>query len=503
MTPALLCETVTGATMAELVSARDTAASTHMVDMVEVRLDGVRDLDVAQALHGATVPVVATCRPVWEGGRFNGSEEERRGVLASGLAHGAAYVDIEWKAGFDDLIRANSARVVVSSHDFEGVPVDLYTRAHAMRNTGAALIKVAVSAARLSDTLPLLEIAKGGGAVVVGMGDAGVPSRLLASSFGSRWTYAGDGVAPGQVPAARMLDEFRFRAVGARTALYGVVGNNVMHSVSPAMHNAAFAAAGLDAVYVPLLAADFDDFLTFADALGLAGASVTIPFKRDALHASVASDELTRRVGAANTLRRTPDGWESTNTDLAGFLEPLETEWGADVLEVAAPAQTRVSVLGAGGVARAVVVALTAKGAHVTVHARQVDKARALAASLNVDAGPWPPVAQSWDMLVNCTPLGSASAPESSPLPGGPFDGRFVYDLTYRRGASPLVLEARRAGLSALDGLPMLIAQAERQFEWWMGRRPASGVMRAAAAVEAAPGAGATTRVVSGAAGVE
>ena len=74
MTPALLCETVTGATMAELVSARDTAASTHMVDMVEVRLDGVRDLDVAQALHGATVPVVATCRPVWEGGRFDGGK---------------------------------------------------------------------------------------------------------------------------------------------------------------------------------------------------------------------------------------------------------------------------------------------------------------------------------------------------------------------------------------------------------------------------------------------
>ena len=503
MTPALLCETVTGVTMAELTAARDTAASTHMVDMVEVRLDGVRDLDVAQAFHGATVPVVATCRPVWEGGRFDGSEEERRGVLASGLAHGAAYVDIEWKAGFDDLIRANSARVVVSSHDFAGVPGDLDTRTRAMRNTGAALIKVAVSAARLSDTLPLLDVAKGGDAVVVGMGDCGVPSRLLASSFGSRWTYAGDGVAPGQVPATRMLDEFRFRTVGPSTALYGVVGNNVMHSVSPAMHNAAFAAAGLDAVYVPLLAADFADFLAFADALGLAGASVTIPFKRDALDTSAPSDELTRRVGAANTLRRTPDGWESTNTDLAGFLESLETEWGADVLTPAAPAQTRVSVLGAGGVARAVIVALTARGAHVTVHNRHLERARALAASLDVDAGPWPPPARSWDMLVNCTPLGSVSAPDDSPLPDGPFDGRFVYDLTYRRGLSPLVLEARRAGLSTLDGLPMLVAQAERQFEWWTGRRPASGVMRGAADVKTSTGEGVTRRAVSRTAGVD
>ena len=504
MTPALLCETVTGATTAELVAARDVAVSTHKVDMVEVRLDGVGDLDVAQALHGAALPVVATCRPVWEGGRFDGSEQERRGILSSALGNGAAYVDIEWQAGFDDLIRANSARVVVSSHDFTGVPDDLSTRARAMRKTGAALIKVAVSAARLSDTLPLLDIAKGGDAVVVGMGDAGVPSRLLASRFGSRWTYAGDGIAPGQVPAARMVDEFRFGSAGARAAVYGVVGNNVMHSVSPIMHNAAFAAAGLDAVYVPLLAADFADFLAFADALDIAGASVTIPFKRDALDASVDADELTRRVGAANTLRHTPAGWESTNTDLAGFLEPLESEWGgAAGRGLAALAGTRVSVLGAGGAARAVIVALTAQGAHVTVHARHREKARVLAMSLGVDAGPWRPAARSWDVLVNCTPLGSVSAPESSPLPDGPFDGRLVYDLTYRRGASPLVQEARRAGLSTLDGLPMLVAQAERQFEWWTGRRPASGVMRTAAGVETAPRVGVTARAVGGAAGID
>src|SRR5688572_24351749 len=135
--------------------------------MVELRLDGVRDLDEAQALHGRRAPVIVTCRPVWEGGRFDGTEEERRAVLARALALGAAYVDIEWRAGFDDLIRANGSRVVISSHDFAGVPDDLSARARAMRSTGAALIKVAVTAARLSDTLPLLGIAKGGDAVVI------------------------------------------------------------------------------------------------------------------------------------------------------------------------------------------------------------------------------------------------------------------------------------------------------------------------------------------------
>ena len=187
---------------------------------------------------------------------------------------------------------------------------------------------------------------------------------------------------------------------------------------------------------------------------------------------------LTRRVGAANTIRRIQNGWEATNTDVAGFLEPLGAVWGADVgadLQV----RSRVSVLGAGGAARAVIVALTSKGARVTVHARRGRRAKKLAVLLGVDAGPWPPAARSWDVLVNCTPLGSASAPNASPLPGGPFDGRLVYDLTYRQGESPLVREARRAGIRTLDGLPMLVAQAERQFEWWTGRRPGAGVMRA------------------------
>ena len=484
MSHALLCETVTGATMAELTVARGRAVA---ADMVEVRLDGVRDLDVAQALHGARVPVIVTCRPAWEGGRFDGSEEERHAVLASALALGAAYVDVEWRAGFDDLIRANGSKIVVSSHDFAGVPDDLCTRARAMRSTGAALIKVAVTAARLSDTLALLDIAKGGDAVVIGMGDAGVPSRLLASRFGSRWTYGGSGVAPGQMPAARMVEQFRFRTVGANTALYGVVGDNVMRSISPVMHNAAFAAAGLDAVYVPLRTADFADFLGFAEALGIAGASVTIPFKLDALKASASSDDLTRSVGAANTIRRNQNGWEATNTDVAGFLEPLGAVWGADV-GADLQGRPRVSVLGAGGAARAVIVALMSKGARVTVHARRGLRAKELADSLGVDAGPWPPAARSWDLLVNCTPLGSVSAPDASPLPGGPFDGRLVYDLTYRQGESPLVRESRRAGLRTLDGLPMLVAQAERQFEWWTGRRPASGVMRAAARREAGQG---------------
>jgi 3-dehydroquinate dehydratase/shikimate dehydrogenase len=441
--------------------------------MVELRLDGVADVDVRQALAGRRRPTIVTCRPSWEGGAFDGSEEDRRALLAQALDAGAEWVDVEWRAGFADLIAGNARRIVVSSHDFAGVPADLRERAQAMRQTGAAVIKIAVTAARLSDTLALLPVARDGNAVVIGMGLPGLPSRLLATRFGSRWTYAGDGIAPGQMPPGQMLERFRFRGVGAATKVYGVVSANAGHSLSPTLHNAAFAASGLDAVYVPLQAADFGDFLAFAEGLGIDGASVTIPYKLDALHAAHDADDLTRAVGAANTLRRRGEVWEATNTDVAGFLEPLEALLPGPL------AGLRVAVLGAGGAARAVVVALRSRGARVTVHARRQEQAQDVAV-LGAGAASLPPAARSWDVLVNTTPLGNAALRDESPLPGGPFGGQLVYDLTYGPGESRLVREARAAGLLVLDGLPMLIAQAERQFEWWTGARAPAGVMATA-----------------------
>ena len=499
MPSSLLCETVTGQSMADLRAARDAAVA----DMVEVRLDGVADLDVAGALRGRRKPVVVTCRPEWEGGRFTGAEEERHRILAEALSLGAEFVDVEWAAlhaihapGFGDIVQSDPSRVVVSSHDFAGVPIDVEARARDMRSHGAAVIKVAVMPHALRETLPLINVARDGSAVVVGMGDAGVPTRLLAAKYGSRWSYAGNGIAPGQIPAERMLSLFRFRTIGPSTRVFGVVSSSALHSFSPVLHNAAFAAAGIDAVYVPLQTAEFADFDQFASALGVEGVSVTIPFKGDALRAAVTVDDLTRQVGAANTLRRPRSrprrygetasggtgGWEATNTDVAGFLAPLEQAFGRPL------SGARASVIGGGGSARAVVVALISRGARVSVHTRRREQAEAVTESLArspegghaaAEVGAWP-VPEGWELLVNCTPLGSPAMRGESPMPGGPFGGRLVYDVTYGAGESRLIREAREAGCRTLDGLAMLIAQAERQFEWWTGQPPVQGVMREA-----------------------
>jgi len=148
-TRALLCETVTADTLGALRAARDAAT---FGDLVELRLDGVRDLDVAGALEGRRGPAVVTCRATWEGGRFEGSEAERRVILTRALELGAEFVDVEWRAGFQELIDLAPARVVVSHHAFDGVPSDLTDRVLAMRSTGAGTIKVAVLTPRLADT---------------------------------------------------------------------------------------------------------------------------------------------------------------------------------------------------------------------------------------------------------------------------------------------------------------------------------------------------------------
>jgi 3-dehydroquinate dehydratase/shikimate dehydrogenase len=203
MSKPLLVETVTAPTTAELRQRRDGVAD---ADLVELRLDSVSDPDVAGALAGRRRPAIVTCRPKWEGGRFAGSEEERRKILAEALSLGAEYVDVEWRAHFDDLIaQAGGRRIVLSTHDYHGIPIDLTARAHAMRTTGAEVIKIAATLTSLSDCIPLLDLgaqsSRQNAIVVIGMGPYGHATRILAGRFGSAWTYAGSIGEIGQISA--------------------------------------------------------------------------------------------------------------------------------------------------------------------------------------------------------------------------------------------------------------------------------------------------------------
>jgi 3-dehydroquinate dehydratase/shikimate dehydrogenase len=304
------------------------------------------------------------------------------------------------------------------------------------------------------------------------MGQPGLPTRVLAAHFGSCWSYAGDGHAPGQISAAQMLDEFGFRRITEGTAIYGIAGSPLTHSISPSMHNAAFRAGGVDAVYVPMPASSADDFLEFANALHVRGASVTIPFKIDLFKRADVADELSKRVGAINTLKRHQRKWLARNTDVSGFLVPLR---GRLQLRGA-----RAAIMGAGGAARGVAVALASVGADVRVYARNQARAEEVARTAGGKGSAFPVPPRSWDVLVNATPVGTYPNVDDTPFSGG-FDGGTVYDLVYNPPVTRLLREAAAAGCDTIGGLDMLVAQAEDQSDWWVGRRPAAGLMRQAA----------------------
>jgi 3-dehydroquinate dehydratase / shikimate dehydrogenase len=471
----LLCVTVTAPTTAELRRRRDAVLD---ADLVELRLDSVNDPDVAGALAGRRRPVIVTCRPHWEGGAFQGAEEDRRRLLAEALALGAEYVDVEWRAGFHDLVASTGgSRIVLSSHDFDMVPIDLVSRLHAMRSSGAEVVKLAMKLTRLSDAVSLKELAadssQGGGLVLVGMGDYGVATRVLAGRFQSMWTYAGTLHDIGQMSAGTLLDEYRLRSIDESTAVYGLAGQPVAHSVSPAMFNAAFRAAELNAVYLPLPAVDADDFVRFGKAFGLAGASVTVPYKVALFERVDEAYSVARRIGAINTIRLQDGRWVGGNTDASGFLQPLHDCVRFDGL--------RTSILGGGGAARAVAVALASTGAAVTLHARDRRQAETVAMLTSSSVGPWPPPPDSWDLLVNCTPIGMHPHGDHTPMRAEELTGRYVYDLVYNPPATRLLRDAAKMGCQTIGGLDMLVAQAHEQFEWWTGTRAPAGIMREAA----------------------
>ncbi|MEZ5317075.1 MAG: type I 3-dehydroquinate dehydratase [Vicinamibacterales bacterium] len=468
MTRPIVCETVTATSMAELRAARDRATG----EVVELRLDGVRDVDVAGALEGRRQPVVVTCRAAWEGGRFDGDEETRLGLLASAVRGGAEFVDVEWRAEHARVPRADGTRRILSSHDFSGLPADLAERVRAMRATGD-IVKVAVQASRLTDCITLRDAVAGeGDRIVVAMGPAGWLTRVAPERFGSCWTFAGT-AAPGQLSVADLVGTYRVGAHTPETLLYGVTGRPLAHSASPAMHNAAFAAVGADALYVPFETDDPDDLQAAARAFGIRGLSVTAPLKAGAAGLATKLGEAARRTGVVNTLRFEPKEVRGENFDVAGFLDPI------DARRVPLEGR-RAVVLGAGGAARAAAMALASRGARVAIAARRRERALALARSLDVGVEAWPP-APGWDLLVNATPVGTWPDVEASPLEAADLAGALVYDMVYHPRETALRRRAAAAGIPSLGGLDMLVGQARRQFAFWTGHDVPAAVFEGAA----------------------
>jgi 3-dehydroquinate dehydratase/shikimate dehydrogenase len=479
-----ICVSLTEETTTGVVERMEELAG--VADLFEVRADLVLDLDLLTILRAKTRPILLTCRASSEGGRRADDDPARRLILLEAVKRGFDYVDVEYRSAFVDVMVEKAGRgLVVSYHDLKGTPEDLDGFYAAMRERGADVVKIAVTPRSIRDVARLLEFAartnagSGPPLVPIALGPLGVVTRIAAGRWGAPFTFAsvarGAEAGPGQVPAVEMADLYRVRQITRKTKLYGVVGTDVVWSLSPVLHNRAFEARGLDAVYVPLQAEALDAFLAALPALSLSGFSVTRPYKVDIVPHLQEVEELAAMSGSVNTVLVHDGALRGSTTDGSGVLGPLKKRLDLKGRSVV--------IIGAGGAARAAALALRRKGAKVTVAARRADQAAAVARALGCAHASLSELGGvAWDVLINATPVGSLALPDQSPLPASLHrPGTVVLDMVYEPLETRFLREAQQAGCTIIDGLEMLLAQAVAQFETWTGLEAPLDVMKSAA----------------------
>jgi 3-dehydroquinate dehydratase / shikimate dehydrogenase len=444
MRPGGLCAALTPESLDDIFSQDVDGA-----DYIEVRLDYLKEPQQAENARWDRfpVPVIATCRGVDRGGRFQGSITEECKILDTAVANGAKFVDID----FQYVRKFGTAEVIASYHNFDHTPPDLESVIEQACATSAQIAKVATHVNRWADNRRIFDaLARKWDKPVIatGMGDIGQITRIAGPSRGSFLSYAFSGgeSAPGQISLKDMLNVYKFRRIKGSTKLLGVLGMPVGHSKSPILHNRAFERSNVDFAYVKLPANDLDDFFDNARQCGIEGFSVTIPHKVAVIPFLKRLEPEAAGIGAVNTVSLKSEGWIGDNTDIHGVRVALRSV-GFD------SAGKRVIILGRGGGAKAAKAAVE--------DAREVSL---LSRSDDIQTS-----AFDCDLLINATPVGMFPNVDAS-LVDGEIKAAVVFDMVYNPPITQLLRNAQNQGRTIVQGSTMLVAQAARQFEIWTGK---------------------------------
>jgi 3-dehydroquinate dehydratase/shikimate dehydrogenase len=429
--------------------------------------------------------ILATCRRHQNMGRFNGSIEEQLRILNDAVAAGAKAVDLEIETAENCLTRLAAIRahayLLLSYHNYGGTPpVDAVFRR--MLKVPADGYKIVTTAKKPSDNCKVLELARRHpkiDTVVLAMGEAGFSTRVLSPGFGAIYTYAApnsaEGTATGQVSARQLRNLYRVEKISRDAKIFGVIADPVRHSISPVVHNRAFQARRLDAVYLPFLvrAAQLKDFFILAEKLPLSGFSVTIPHKQRIIRYLDQVEPLARRIGAVNTVWRKAGKWRGTNTDADGVTAPLEKRLRLG--------KSTALVVGNGGAARGAAYALAAAGAKLAITGRNIDRVRVLAKAVDAEILTREQAQQrTFDLLIHATPLGMMPRVDQCFFPDR-IPAKLVFDMVYNPIETTLLKRAKAQGAEIITGLEMFIEQAMRQFEIFTSEKAPRAVMEKAA----------------------
>jgi 3-dehydroquinate dehydratase/shikimate dehydrogenase len=419
--------------------------------------------------------LIATCRRAAGGGKFRGSIPAQLEILAKAAAAGCQLVDVELQtaarlkpAQLEKL--RSKAGVIISFHDFRATE-RLDETLEKMSAYPADFYKIVGTARALYDNVTMMKFLEhhrdDHSLVGLCMGEQGIISRVIGVRAGSEFTFAavtaGEKTAPGQVTAQELSGTYRIDQVDAATKVYGVVGDPISHSLSPAIMNAALRRENVNGVFLPLHAKSLKDLLACVREIPIHGLSVTMPYKQDILPYLDNTDPFTAKIGACNTVVRSQDGkLYGFNTDTSGVVRPLEQRMTI--------ADARVLVLGAGGAARAAVFGLRDRGAQIFILNRTPASAQKLARQAKARTVKRADLKRlDFDVIINATPIGMGSTRES-PLNTDEIKAQYVFDMVYDPAETRLLQLAKLRGAQAIPGSEMFVHQAARQFEIWTGK---------------------------------
>jgi 3-dehydroquinate dehydratase/shikimate dehydrogenase len=454
---------------------------------IELRLDWLRDdaeiarfISKLRATKNRRATLIATCRRRPAGGLYRGTVAKQLLHLAEAVRAGCQWYDLDIETSSacpPELLEVmlGDARRIASVHFFRRTPSDYEAVIATLSKSGADAIKIAAQCDSLAQASKLLSLAQSHRNVIpVPMGDIAMPARILALRSRNALAYAPveAETAPGQISLRALKDLYRADRITAKTRVYGVIGDPIGHSLSPHLHNAAFQAKKIDAVFLPFLVRDLRDFLSIVDNFKISGFAVTIPHKQSILRHLDGCDPVAREIGAVNTVIVRGNGkLYGYNTDYVGVLRSLERRIPLH--------RSRVLIFGAGGSARAVAFALAHAGAVVCVCSRRPRQAEILARSAGGQSIPRAHLRNEFfDAIVNTTPVGMYPRVNESPLGAGELNCHLLFDLIYRPRLTKLMQLAARRGIETVSGFDMFIAQGTAQWEIWIGQRAPIEPMR-------------------------
>jgi 3-dehydroquinate dehydratase/shikimate dehydrogenase len=455
--------------------------------LVELRLDFLQTPpNLKRVLAERPCPVVIAVRRSKDGGLWKGTEQARQLLIRTAIAEGVDYIDLEEDIAAN-IPRFGKTKRIVSYHNFQETPDDLEAIHARLAGLNADVVKIATMAHSPQDNLRMLRLIKNAKVPTTAfcMGEIGTPSRILIGKFGAPFTYATFHIertmAPGQLTYTAMRDVYRYEKIAADTEVYGVVADPVAHSLSPLIHNAGFAQLGLDRIYVPFRVPReyLEEFLESCPELGIKGLSVTIPHKEAVIPLLSSTDEAVQGIGAANTILFRDGKRDGFNTDAPAAVASVEHTMALQPGDNSLAGQQAL-ILGAGGVARAVVWGLRRRGADIVIASRTLERAEDLARSFKARAVAWTlRHSIKADLIVNCTPVGMHPNVDESPYEGIHFrTGAVVFDTIYNPEQTLFIKQAKQAGCTVISGVDMFVGQAAAQFKLFTERDAPLDTMR-------------------------